>query len=409
MRAPLSWIREYVDLPDDVTAADLAHRLTALGLKLEALHNPGADIAGPLVVARVLSTVDEPQKNGKTIRWCQVDCGPEHGEHGIVCGAHNFGEGDLVVVSLPGTVLPGGFEIAARKTYGHVSDGMICSTRELGIGDDHSGILVLDERLDVDVKPGDPAVDLLGLRDDVIEFEINPDRAYALSLRGVAREAALAYDVPFRDPALRDVPAPNDDGYPVRVEAPDGCPVFVTRTVTGFDPAAPTPRWMARRVQLAGMRPISLAVDVTNYVMLELGNPIHGYDADKLSGPIVVRRADAGRVDHHARRRGAPALDRGPADHRRQRADRPRRRDGWREHRALGRHHLRGHRGRPLRGDRHLPHRPAPPAAHRGREALGARRRPAAARIRRRPRRPPARRARRRHDRRRGHLRRQSA
>ena len=153
---------------------------------------------------------------------------------------------------------------------------------------------MLDERLDVDVKPGDPAVDLLGLRDDVIEFEINPDRAYALSLRGVAREAALAYDVPFRDPALREVPAPNDDGYPVRVEAPDGCPVFVTRTVTGFDPSAPTPRWMARRVQLAGMRPISLAVDVTNYVMLELGNPIHGYDADKLSGPIVVRRAAPG-------------------------------------------------------------------------------------------------------------------
>jgi phenylalanyl-tRNA synthetase beta chain len=294
VKAPLSWIREYVDLPDDVTAADLAHRLTALGLKLEALHNPGAEIAGPLVVARVLSTVDEPQKNGKTIKWCQVDCGPEHGEHGVVCGAHNFGEGDLVVVSLPGTVLPGGFEISARKTYGHVSDGMICSTRELGIGDDHSGILVLDEHLDVDVKPGDPAIDVLGLRDEVIEFEINPDRAYALSLRGVAREAALAYDVPFRDPALREVPAPNDDGYPVRVEAPDGCPVFVTRTVTGFDPSAPTPRWMARRVQLAGMRPISLAVDVTNYVMLELGNPIHGYDADKLSGPIVVRRAAQG-------------------------------------------------------------------------------------------------------------------
>ncbi len=298
MKAPLSWIRDYVDLPDDVTPADLAHRLTALGLKLEALHSPGAEITGPLVVGRVLSTVDEPQKNGKTIKWCQVDCGPEHGEHGVVCGAHNFGEGDLVVVSLPGTVLPGGFEISARKTYGHVSDGMICSTRELGIGDSSTpwddGILVLDERIDLDVKPGDSAVDVLGLRDDVIEFEINPDRAYALSLRGIAREAALAYDVPFHDPALREVPAPNDDGYPVRVEAPDGCPVFVTRTVIGFDPSAPTPRWMARRVQLAGMRPISLAVDVTNYVMLELGNPIHGYDADKLAGPIVVRRAAEG-------------------------------------------------------------------------------------------------------------------
>jgi phenylalanyl-tRNA synthetase beta chain len=294
MRAPLSWIREYVDLPDGVTPVELAHRLTALGLKLEALEAPGSDVEGPVVVGRVLAKEPEPQKNGKTINWCQVDCGPEHGERGIVCGAHNFEPGDLVVVSLPGATLPGGFEIAARKTYGHVSDGMICSTKELGTGEDHGGILVLDARLDGDVKPGDDAIALLGLRDDVIEFEINPDRAYALSLRGIAREAAIAYDVPFHDPAHREVPAPDDDGYPVRVDAPDGCPVFVTRTVTGFDPAAPTPRHIARRVQLAGMRPISLAVDVTNYVMLELGQPIHGYDGDRLAGPIVVRRATEG-------------------------------------------------------------------------------------------------------------------
>ncbi|HEX6246865.1 MAG TPA: phenylalanine--tRNA ligase subunit beta [Nocardioidaceae bacterium] len=298
MRAPISWLRDYVDLPADVTPADLAERLTALGLKLEALESPGSDLEGPLVVGRVLGYDDEPQKNGKVIRWCRVDVGPEHndeaGGRGIVCGAHNFAEGDLVVVSLPGSVLPGPFPISARKTYGHVSDGMICSTKELGIGDDHGGILVLDPRLGPDVKPGDDAIELLHLRDDVIEFEINPDRAYALSLRGLAREAALAYGVPFRDPAVREVPAPNDSGYPVRVEAEDGCPVFATRTVTGFDPSAPTPRWLARRVQLAGMRPISLAVDITNYVMLELGQPIHGYAGDKLSGPIVVRRARPG-------------------------------------------------------------------------------------------------------------------
>jgi phenylalanyl-tRNA synthetase beta chain len=298
VKAPLSWIREYVDLPADVTPGDLAHRLTALGLKLESLSAAGGDVDGPLVVGRVLSYVDEPQKNGKVIRWCQVDVGPEHngedGARGIVCGAHNFAEGDLVVVSLPGAVLPGGFAISARKTYGHVSDGMICSTKELGIGDDHGGILVLDPQLDPDLTPGSDAVELLGLRDDVIEFEINPDRAYALSLRGIAREAAIGYDAAFRDPAHRDVPAPNDAGYPVEVQAKDGCPVFVTRTVTGFDPSRPTPRWIARRVQLAGMRPISLAVDITNYVMLELGQPIHGYDGDRLTGPIVVRRATEG-------------------------------------------------------------------------------------------------------------------
>ena len=299
MRAPLSWIRDYVDLPADLSADALAHRLTDLGLKLESLERPGADLQGPLVIGRVLTTVDEPQSNGKTIRWCSVDVGEANGTgepQWVVCGAHNFAVGDLVVVILPGGVLPGGFEISARKTYGHVSAGMICSSRELGLGDDHTGIIVLPADAG---RPGDDAVELLHLRDEVIEFEINPDRAYALSLRGVAREAALEYAVhgdgaTYRDPALRDTPAPNDSGYPVVVDDPAGCPVFVTRTVTGFDPAAPTPAWLARRVQLAGMRPISLAVDVTNYVMLELGQPIHGYDGDRLRGPIRVRRARAG-------------------------------------------------------------------------------------------------------------------
>ncbi len=192
---------------------------------------------------------------------------------------------------LPGAVLPGGFEISARKTYGHVSAGMICSAAELGLGDDHDGIIVLPADAGV---PGDDARPVLGLQEEVIEFEINPDRAYALSLRGVAREAALGFGAAYTDPALRDVPAANDDGYPVRVEDPLGCPVFVARTVTGFDPSAPTPDWLATRIRLSGMRPISLAVDVTNYVMLELGRPIHGYDGDRLQGPLVVRRAREG-------------------------------------------------------------------------------------------------------------------
>ncbi|GAB3784713.1 phenylalanine--tRNA ligase subunit beta [Nocardioides ungokensis] len=294
MRAPLSWIRDYVDLPAEVNAEELAHELTALGLKLEALEKPGEDITGPLVVGRVLTMEPEPQKNGKTINWCTVDVGDANGTgepQGIVCGAHNFAPGDLVVVVLPGAVLPGGFEISARKTYGHLSAGMICSSRELGLGDDHEGIIVLPADAG---KPGDDVFELLHLRDEVIEFEINPDRAYALSLRGIAREAALARSVPFTDPAARPVPEANGDGYPVVVDDADGCPVFVTRTVTGFDPAAPTPSWMSRRLFLAGMRPISLGVDVTNYVMLELGQPIHGYDGDKLAGPIRVRRATEG-------------------------------------------------------------------------------------------------------------------
>jgi phenylalanyl-tRNA synthetase beta chain len=294
MRAPVSWIQELVALPDDVSAEQLAARLTELGLKLEALHAPGDQIKGPLVLGRVLTIEKEPQKNGKVINWCTVDVGDSNGTgqpQGIICGAHNFLEGDLVVVCLPGAVLPGNFEISERKTYGHLSAGMICSARELGLGDDHEGIIVLPAGT---AEPGADAFEVLGLNETTIEFEINPDRAYALSLRGVAREAALAFDLPYVDPALRETPAANDSGYPVVVDDPAGCPVFVTRTVTGFDPAARTPDWMVQRLEQCGMRPISLAVDVSNYVMLELGNPNHCYDRAQLQGPIRVRRATAG-------------------------------------------------------------------------------------------------------------------
>lgn len=296
MKTPLSWITEYVDVPDHVTTDELTARLTLTGLKLEGIHSPGAEITGPLVVGRVLTMEPEPQKNGKTINWCTVDVGDANGSgepQGIVCGAHNFAPGDLVVVVLPGGVLPGGFEISARKTYGHVSSGMICSAAELGLGDDHDGIIVLPADAGT---PGQDVRGVLGLDEEVIEFEINPDRAYALSLRGIAREVLVSVDgaTGFRDPALRGTPAANDAGHPVVVEDEAGCPVFVARKVTGFDPTAPTPDVIAQRLTAAGMRPISLAVDVTNYVMLETGRPIHGYDADLLQGPLVVRRAREG-------------------------------------------------------------------------------------------------------------------
>ena len=294
MRAPLSWITEYVDLPAEATLDDLTWRLTMLGLKLEGVTRAADAITGPLVVGRVVTVEAEQHSNGKTINWCTVDVGGANGSgepQGIVCGAHNFVAGDLVVVCLPGAVLPGGVEISARRTYGHVSAGMICSERELGLGEDHDGIIVLPPGAGA---PGDDAFAVLGLDDPVIELEVNPDRAYAMSLRGIAREAALAYDLPFADPAARPVRTADGDGYPVSVEDPVGCPVFVARTVSGFDATAPTPGWMARRLRQAGVRPISLGVDITNYVMLELGRPIHGYDADKLAGPLGVRRAREG-------------------------------------------------------------------------------------------------------------------
>ena len=305
MRVPLPWLAEYVELPPGTTGAQVAADLVRVGLEEEAVH--GGGVKGPLVVGRVLSFTEEPQRNGKTIRWCSVDVGELNvggrgGEpRGIVCGARNFFEGDLVVVVLPGAFLPAlGFEISARRTYGHVSDGMICSARELGLGEDHTGILRLAEVGLGDAEVGADAVALLGLDEETVEINVTPDRGYALSVRGVAREYALSTGTRFEDPAAVEVPAPTPDGFGVRIEdaAPirgtAGCDRFVARVVRGVDPSAPTPRWLARRLEQAGMRPISLAVDVTNYVMLAVGQPLHAYDLDKLTGPIVVRRARPG-------------------------------------------------------------------------------------------------------------------
>ena len=300
MRAPLGWLREWAELPESMTGRELAEVLIRAGLEVETVDEAGAEITGPVVVGRVLKSVDEPQKNGKTIRWVQIDVGPEHNEphpdyaqgcRSVVCGAHNFAAGDLVVVSLPGSVLAGGFAISARKTYGHVSDGMICAEDELGIGHDHTGIIVLPA--DAGLEPGDDPSGILLLRDDILDIDVSPDIGYCLSIRGLARESAQNLGLAFTDVVGRATPASTADGYPVVLDDP-ACPLFVALTVTGIDPARPTPRWMARRLTMAGMRSISLAVDITNYVMLETGQPLHAYDATKLAGPIRVRKATAG-------------------------------------------------------------------------------------------------------------------
>ena len=299
MRVPLSWLREYVDLPatgDAMADADALHAaLVKVGLEEEAIH--GVALTGPIVVGQVLEFVEEPQANGKTIRWCQVLTAP--GEtRGIVCGARNFEVGDKVVVTLPGAVLPGPFPIAARKTYGHVSDGMIASARELGLGDEHDGILRLTT-LGLDPEVGTDAIALLGLDDLAVEVNVTPDRGYALSIRGIAREYAHSTGSTFRDPAAvltlgqgSGFTVVVDDRAPIRGRR--GCDAFVTRVVRGIDQSRTTPAWMVSRLELAGIRSISLVVDITNYVMLELGQPIHAYDLAALSGGITVRRAIAG-------------------------------------------------------------------------------------------------------------------
>ncbi|MBE6481052.1 MAG: phenylalanine--tRNA ligase subunit beta [Actinomyces ruminicola] len=323
---PIEWLREHADVPGGTSAAELAADLVRVGLEEERIVPPA--VTGPLVVGRVLTREAKEQKNGKTINYCRVDVGahndaPGTGKEpselpsrGIVCGAHNFEAGDHVVVSLPGAVLPGDFTIAARKTYGHVSDGMICSERELGLGDDHSGIIVLERWLSAQGRdgeeipaPGSDAIGLLGLGEEVLEINITPDRGYCFSMRGVAREYSHATGARFTDPAdganpdlfPHGVAAGGEDGFPVRF-AEDTSPIhgrpgvdrYVARVVRGIDPGATSPKWMQDRLIAAGMRPISLAVDVTNYVMLDLGQPLHAFDLNKLAAPIVVRRARAG-------------------------------------------------------------------------------------------------------------------
>ncbi|GAB3180514.1 phenylalanine--tRNA ligase subunit beta [Nesterenkonia halophila] len=313
MRIPLSWIREYTSFDVDGTAEDLMSRLVRVGLEEEDVHRPSEEISGPVVVGEVLEKTPEPQTNGKTINWCRVRVVPEgqpqtlthegiepDGVQGVVCGAHNFDVGDKVVVTLPGAVLPGDFRISVRKTYGHVSAGMIASTKELGLGEDHDGILVLST-LGLDPEVGADALALLGLTDEAAEINVTPDRGYAFSMRGVAREYGHATGTEVVDPAAQIVvPEAAAAGHEVRLEDESpiygtaGCDRFVARRVTGVDVTAPTPPWMASRLRLAGMRPISLPVDISNYVMWELGQPLHFYDAEQLRGPVRVRRAAAG-------------------------------------------------------------------------------------------------------------------
>jgi phenylalanyl-tRNA synthetase beta chain len=293
MRVPLSWLREYVDLPATETGRDVQAKLISAGLEVETVEQLGADLKGPLVVGQV-ATIEELTEFKKPIRFCTVDVGQANGTgepQEIVCGARNFAVGDKVVVALPGAVLPGDFQIAERKTYGKMSRGMICSSDELNMGDDGTkGIIVLPPETEI----GKDAVELLELVDEVLDIAVTPDRGYCLSMRGVARETAIAYGLPLRDPALLDVPGPNAYGYPVRISDPTGCDRFTARTVTGLSAEARSPIWLQRRLQKVGMRPISLAVDVTNYVMMELGQPLHAYDRSLVQGTIGVRRAEPG-------------------------------------------------------------------------------------------------------------------
>src|SRR3954470_4233753 len=235
MRVPLSWLRVHVDV-GEVAVHDIAERLTLAGLKVERVDVVGADIDG-VVIARVVE-VEELTGFKKPIRWVTLTDGD--GERQVICGATNFVAGDVVAYARPPALLPGGFHVDKRSAYGRESDGMICSARELGIGDDHTGILVLDDRLPL----GADVVEAMGLRDDVLDIAVNPDRGYALSVRGVAREVGIAFRAEFRDPADVEVAPTADGGYPVRIDDPTGCDRYVARVVTGLDASATSPAWL---------------------------------------------------------------------------------------------------------------------------------------------------------------------
>src|SRR5579875_3487374 len=314
MKLPLSWLREYAPIESPADAAEIARRLTALKLEVESVELVGHDISG-VVIAQVLS-IEELTEFKKPIRYCRMATEDGHslgseGNFGVVCGATNFAVGDKVALATPGATLPGGFEIGARKTYGKLSEGMICAADELGIGDDHSGILVLPAAAPL----GADFVSYASLRDEVFDIAVTPDRGDCVSVRGVARELAIAFGLPFTDPADSGLPAHaglggdlgwvSSDVRPVSISDPTACDRIVLRSVHGFQPGAATPLWMQVRLNRCGVRSISLAVDVTNYLMLELGQPLHAFDNAKVTGAIEVRRAEPGErletLDHVTR------------------------------------------------------------------------------------------------------------
>lgn len=299
-----------------VGPADFDAGYVRVGFETEG-YEPIEETTGPLVFGRV-EEIEELTEFKKPIRYCQVNVGEANGTgdlQGIICGARNFAEGDLVVIALPGTVLPGGFAIGERKTYGKMSCGMICSVAELGLTDKSDGILTLPADAG---QPGEDAREYLGLDDVIFDVNITPDRGYALSARGLSREIASAFNLKYVDPAVdpsvaglstHGVPSPNGETLELNIAEDTKTRRFGLRKVTGIDPKAQSPWWMQRELMLSGQRPVNVATDITNYLMLLLGQPMHAFDAGKIQGGLNVRCAEEGEkfetLDHVQRKLNA--------------------------------------------------------------------------------------------------------
>jgi phenylalanyl-tRNA synthetase beta chain len=285
----MSWLREYVEIP--VSTDELAQRLVISSCEVDGIERRGVVDAdgnlGLFRVGRVLEADKHP--NADRLQLCQVDVG-EGDARQIVCGAWNFGAGATVAVALPGAVLPNGLQLDRRKVRGETSDGMILAEDEVDLGTDHTGIIVLENG----IEPGTPLADVLPLTDEILELETGHNRPDMLAVYGIAREVSALYDVELAAPPGVDPPQEGDERVDVQVEDFQGCPRYIGRLFRDVTIAA-SPLWLKARLLGAGMRPISNVVDVTNYVMLALGNPLHAFDYATLAGGrIVVRRARPG-------------------------------------------------------------------------------------------------------------------
>lgn len=283
MKVSENWLRELVDIP--ATRAELVERLTLSGLEVESVTELGAGLDG-VVVARIVSTAPHPDAD--RLQVCEVDAGGDRLR--VVCGAANARPGLVAPLATIGTRMPSGTLIAAARLRGVESQGMLCSALELGLDSDASGLLELPD----EASPGTPLAVALGLPDAVIELGLTPNRADCLGMRGIALEVAAEFGAAVALPAIDPVPSAIADAIAVRLEAPADCPRYCGRLVRGIDPRAPSPAWLAERLRRAGIRPISALVDVTNYVMLETGQPLHAFDARCIEGDVAVRRARAG-------------------------------------------------------------------------------------------------------------------
>lgn len=278
------WLREWVNPAIDSDA--LSDQITMAGLEVDGVDAVAGEFNG-VVVGEVVECGQHP--NADKLRVTKVNVGGER-LLDIVCGAPNCRQGLKVAVATIGAVLPGDFKIKAAKLRGEPSEGMLCSFSELGISDDHSGII----ELPTDAPIGTDIREYLKLDDNTIEISVTPNRADCLGIIGVARDVAVLNKIALVEPEIAPVAATINDTLPIAVEAPDACPRYLGRVVKGINVKAPTPLWMKEKLRRCGIRSIDAVVDVTNYVLLELGQPMHAFDKDRIEGGIVVRMAKEG-------------------------------------------------------------------------------------------------------------------